>query len=104
MILHHTMALRVFTGDRLSRFDRIYTTAQLDDAALELSLETGFENVFPHANSSGHALTLDDLHPVTQNCLAHELAADYKVFSGFFDNPFQSGSVRVGPAQFRSAA
>lgn len=87
-IRHHVMPASLFLGPDLGLYDRVFTTAHLNDLAAQLSEKTGQRVALPRANVSGMALRIDDLSAPARDAIRAHLAEEYDYLSGYYENPF----------------
>lgn len=87
-IKHHALPVHLFVGPTPLRYDQVFRVDQLSDLVGALAQRSGTTPDMPRLNRSGAKLSLDSLHPQTQDALAQELKPEYDHLQGFFSNPF----------------
>lgn len=93
----HTCPSKEFIGDDLSYFDEVYTTADLDRLARDLTARTGQAISFEHHNkSASRPPKFEDLSQADQNFLIDHTQEDYALFKDYFSPPTLSPAVAEG--------
>lgn len=92
-IRHHTDPHRVFLGDDLSVFDRIYRIEEMDLLRGELSRRSGGEVIFPKANSSSRRL--EPTTPAARDALMAFVDPEYDFLADFYPRRASSHSLEV---------
>ncbi len=87
-IKHHALPAVVFTGADLTRYSRVYRTAEIPTLQTDLSTLVGREVKVPHFSPTDNPLRVQDLKPRTQQALAERLDHEYRHLEGYFINPF----------------
>lgn len=85
---HHTLPTQIFTGPKLKRYTKVYTTAQMADLARDLTQATGRDITIPRLNKSKAKLRYDDLAPQTRDAIRTRLEPEYAHLSDYFDRPW----------------
>jgi hypothetical protein len=86
-MLHHTRPISAFIGHDLGYFDAVYTIADLDALAQELSVRTGKDVKLRRFNEGSRAPRFEELPSSAQARLLERTAPDYALLQAYFTPP-----------------